>query len=81
MDKLSAVRSIVANVWIGDGVDADSYWVEGEPVEVQVERTDTDEIRVGVHLNGQTQEAVGLYVKRSEAIRLMLAIAQAVGDR
>lgn len=83
MDKLSATRTITAaSVFIsGDGEAADEYWCEGEPARVEVERTDENEIRLGVAIRGNSSDDVTVFVERSEAIRLVLAIAAAVGDR
>lgn len=80
MEQLSAVRIVLAKAWIGDG-ESDSYWVEGEPSSIEVERTDTDEIRVGVQLRNHDTDDATIYFERSEAIRFLLALAQAVGDR
>jgi hypothetical protein len=61
--------------------DDDPYWCEGEPARFEIERTDDDEIRIGVQIRGDSSDSATLYVERSEAIRLVLAIAQAIGDR
>jgi hypothetical protein len=82
MDKLSATRSVLAQAFIAPGSDPDEgYWYEGASAEIEIERTDEDEIRVGTHVGGQLHESAGIYLKRSEAIRLMLALAGAIGDR
>lgn len=81
MEQLSAVRSVLGDIWVAASNDADDYWSEGVPGEVQIERTDNDEVRIGFHLGGETHESAGVYLSRSEAIRLMLGVAQAVGDR
>lgn len=81
MDQLSATRTVLGKVWIAESDEADAYWLEGEPAEIQVERTDEDEIRIGSMLSGQTHESASIYLSRSEAIRLVLAVAAAVGDR
>lgn len=81
MAQLSAVREVNAKLWLAESDGADDYWVEGELGRVQAERTDNDEIRVGLHLGTQTHESAGAYLNRSEAIRLMLALASAIGDR
>ena len=81
MDILSATRTVLAKAYITDGVEAEDYWYEGDPVEVQIERTDNDEIRVGIHISGSQTEAAGIYLSRSEAIRLILAVAASCGDR
>lgn len=81
MDQLSAVRTVLAKAWLMDENRTD-YWVEGEPSELEVERTDDDEIRLGIRLRGAVETDDGtLYLSRSEAIRLVLALAAAVGDR
>ena len=79
MNQLSAVRSVLAKAYVSDG--GEDYWLNGEPAEIQIERTDNDEIRVGTHIHNETYEAAGIYLKRSEAIRMILALAHAVGDR
>lgn len=83
METLSAIRSVTASsVYISDDSEnVDGYWCEGEPANVQVERTDTDEIRLGVQIRGNSSDDVTVFLGRSEAIRLVLALAGAVGDR
>ena len=82
MEQLSAVRSVLGKTYIHDGSDnPDSFWCEGESAVFEIERTDDDEVRVGVIVRGDHDDSVTLYLERSEAVRFMLAIAQAVGDR
>ena len=80
MEQLSAVRTLYGKTYIGDG-ETDSYWCEGEPCNVEVERTDDDEVRIGLTIRDSSSDDATLYMTRSEAVRLVLAIAQAVGDR
>ena len=81
MEQLSAVRSVLAKAWIAESTESDDYWYEGETAEIQVERTDDNEVRIGTHVGGQLHESASVYLGRSEAIRLMLALAAAIGDR
>lgn len=80
MEQLSAVRTVLGKVRMTDESRTD-YWVEGEPSEIEIGRTDDNEIRVGIRLRGavDTDDAT-IYFERSEAIRFLLALAQAVGD-
>lgn len=80
MEQLSAVRGVTGTTYIGDGT-ADEYWCAGEPAKFEVERTDDNEIRIGVQIRDSSSDDATLYLSRSEAIRLLLAVAQAVGDR
>lgn len=80
MDQLSATRTVLGKAWIAGSGSDDDYWLEGEAAEIQIQRTDDDEIRIGTHLHDD-QEAASLYLSRSEAIRLVLAVAAAIGDR
>jgi len=84
MDQLSAVRSVMGTTFISDGADSeDPFWCEGEPARFEIERTDDNEIRIGVQIRGDHQDSATLYLERSEAIRLVLvlALAQSIGDR
>lgn len=80
MEQLSAVRTVLAKAWLGSG-ESDTYWYEGDPAQVEVERTDENEIRVGIVTSVGSSDDATIYFERSEAIRFMLAVAQAVGDR
>jgi hypothetical protein len=81
MDKLIATRSVLAEAFISESAEADDYWYEGQSAEIQIERTDDNEVRIGTHVMGQLHESAGIYLKRDEAIRVLLALAQAIGDR
>ena len=83
MEQLSAVRAVMGTTYIGNEnvPDDDPFWVEGEPARFEIERTDDNEIRIGVQIRGDHTDAATLYLERSEAIRFVLAVAQAVGDR
>lgn len=81
MDVLSATRTLSASAYIANSEAPDDYWLEGEKVRVEIERTDNDEVRIGVHIAPHQVEAAGIYLSRAEAIRLVLAVAAAVGDR
>ena len=81
MEQLSAVRTVAGKAWLTDETQ-ENYWAEGYPAEIEVERTEDDEIRVGVRLgNAISSDDATIYLSRSEAIRFVLAVAQAVGDR
>lgn len=82
MEQLSAVRSVMGTTFIGteNTPEDDPFWCEGEPARFEVERTGDDEIRIGVQIRGDHYDSATLYVQRSEAIRLVLAIAQSLGD-
>lgn len=84
MEQLSAVRSVLGTAYIGaepeDGKELE-YWIEGEPSRIEIERTDDNEIRIGVQTGGDSCDTATIYFERSEAIRFVLAVAQAVGDR
>jgi hypothetical protein len=81
METNSATRSVLANAWISSSVEPGDYWYEGITAEIEIERTDDDEIRVGTHVGGELHESASFYLTRSEAIRFVLAVAQAIGDR
>ncbi len=81
MDKLSAVRTIMGSAYVGDGTEEQNYWCEGEPARIEFERTDEDEIRIGVQVGSGRGDDATIYLSRSEAIRAVLAIAAAVGDQ
>lgn len=63
--------------WINTGNDSDDYWAEGIKCDVVVEATDSDEIRLGVMLTGETHEDAGVYLSRKEADRLSRFLAAA----
>lgn len=53
--------------WIGDGEE--DYWAQQEACRVEVQRTDDNEIRLGVQLDGDTDDAT-IYLTLGEASRL-----------
>ena len=81
MEQLSAVRAVLGTAYIGNDGEEGDFWCEGEPARFEIERTDDNEIRVGVQIRGDHLDSATLYLERSEAIRFVLAVAQAVGDR
>lgn len=50
--------------------DGGEYWAEGEACRVEVQRTDENEIRVGVQLRESETDDATLYLTVSEASRL-----------
>lgn len=77
----TTLREVNGKAYISEADnDGDGYWAEDVSCRVQFERTDGDEIRIGVMLPGEDQEAAGVYLRRSEAIRALLALAQSIGE-
>ena len=62
--------------YIGDE-EGDEYWAEHVLCTAQVERTDENEIRVGIALNPGESDSATLYLTLAEASRLshMLGLA------
>ena len=82
MDQLSATRTVMGSAYIAAENDPDGgYWCEGEPSRIEIERTDDNEVRIGIQIRGDHHDATTIYLERSEAIRMVLAIAQSAGDR
>ena len=67
---------IHADVWLSSE-DSDEYWAEGVKASVEVEATDTDEVRIGVKLGGESTDVATLYVSRDSADTLARFLAAA----
>lgn len=81
MTEISAVRSVTGNAYIYDATTDADPWCDGGTVRVEVERSDEDEIRLGAVLRGDDSDSATIFLQRSEALRLVIALAQAIGDR
>jgi hypothetical protein len=77
MQQLERQVATKGKAWIGSP-ESDEYWCEGEDCEVEVERTDQDEIRVGIHLDPGGSEDAGFYVSNRQALSLLTALAKAL---
>jgi hypothetical protein len=69
--------SIQGDAWLSSE-DSDEYWAQGIKCFVQVEATDSDEIRLGVRLNDEGTDVATVYISRAEADRLARFVAAAV---
>jgi hypothetical protein len=67
--------SVTGKTYISD--NEDGYWAESEACNVEVQRTDENEVRLGVLLTGSETDDVSIYLTVAEASRLahMLGIA------
>ena len=65
-----------ASAFLGDE-DQDGYWAEGVKCAVEVELTDTDEVRIGVVLPDEESDVVTLYVSRLTADKIARFLAAA----
>lgn len=68
------------SIWLGLEPGEGEYWAEGEPGKLEIERTDNDEVRLGVMLRASDQEASGVYLDRRtarEAGEALLRVADA----
>lgn len=66
-----------ARAWISDNNEEGTYWAENLTVRVEIQRTDENEVRIGVQTYEADTDDVTLYFTVAEASRLahMLGIA------
>ena len=78
---------VLANGYVADGKfggewdPQGEYWIEGDPVSVEVEPDGNEEgVRVGVMVPDSDQEVAGLYFSPSSARDLMVGIGAALRE-
>jgi hypothetical protein len=59
---------VKGTAWISD--NGDEYWAENEACTVEVQRTDENELRLGVQLHESESDDVTVYLTLGEASRL-----------
>lgn len=68
---------VVGIAYVGDA-EGDEYWAEHVTCTAEVERTDENEIRLGIALNPGESDSATLYLTLAEATRLAQMIKLAV---
>jgi len=66
--------------WIGSN-NEDDYWAEGEACSLEVQRTDENEIRIGVQLHESDSDDATVYLTDGEAARLAHMLGAVILDR
>lgn len=59
---------VKGTAWVAD--EGDSYWAEGEACDLEVQRTDDNEIRLGIRLGDSESDDATVYLTVAEASRL-----------
>jgi hypothetical protein len=71
--------TVNATVYLADAPGTESatgYWAEGEAATVEIERTDRNEIRLGIQLHDSDTDDATIYLTDGEAARLMMLLGQ-----
>lgn len=74
---MSALLYVQAVAYIASGTGSADYWAEGEAARAEVQRTDENEVRIGLLLRDSESDDATIYLTVAEASRLahMLGIA------
>lgn len=71
--------SVVGTAFVlDDHEEEQNWWAEGESARMEVQRTDDNEIRLGVMLRSDDFDAATFYCTPAEAARLAFMLGKAV---
>jgi hypothetical protein len=72
------VIRVKGEAWLNELEESGTYTIDGALCDVEIERTDTNEVRLGVKLGHSQVDNAMLYFTDGEALRLMAALGKAV---